>query len=204
MKLIFGGHRDIVGCIRLESRVTQSAMRPLFHRLLEIVNRVWAVTSRVISLALTEPHDDDENHSNRADHEIARAHEVLGGTGDMDDEDESVDYTNLLSGCWRGSKEAGYGNRYHPSIGSNMPRSDLLAMIFVLPLSTAGSARIIWNKDEVDKAGQFFLTLLHEVRHRGTFSKIALAFARLVDAVKSVEGLADLRRVWLDVGVPGF
>jgi hypothetical protein len=40
---------------------------------------------------------------------------------------------------------------------------------------------------------------MHEVRHRGTFTKLATAFAYLVQAIKRVEALRDLCTSWLDV-----
>ena len=51
----------------------------------------------------------------------------------------------------------------------------------------------------MDQAGHFFLTWLHEIRHRGTFSKISLAFSRLVETSKAIESLIGLHRAWLDV-----
>jgi hypothetical protein len=63
------------------------------------VDRVWAQTRKVVSLG---PSDGDEKES--AGHEIARAYEALG-EGD-DEGDEAMDHSNLLSGCWRATKEA--------------------------------------------------------------------------------------------------
>jgi hypothetical protein len=40
---------------------------------------------------------------------------------------------------------------------------------------------------------------MHEVRHRGTFIKLATAFASLVQAIKRVPDLRDLCTIWLDV-----
>ena len=77
--------------------------------------------------------------------------------------------------------------------------SELLSTIIVLPISQYQAAQTIWSPDDVFRAGECFLIWLHEVRHRGTFSVISLAFARLVEAVKSVDNLRDLREVWLDV-----
>lgn len=78
--------------------------RPLFHRLLTLIDRVWTVTRPVISLKAAAPVDGKD----RPDHEIARAYEVAGeGDGDGDDED-GLDVTALLSGCWRATTGAGY------------------------------------------------------------------------------------------------
>jgi hypothetical protein len=61
------------------------------------------VTSPVISLKTAAPVDGKD----RPDHEIARAYEVAGdGEGDGDD-DEGLDVTALLSGCWRATTGAG-------------------------------------------------------------------------------------------------
>ena len=40
---------------------------------------------------------------------------------------------------------------------------------------------------------------MHEVRHRGTFTKLATAFASLVQAVKGTSDIRDLCTDWLDV-----
>jgi hypothetical protein len=42
---------------------------------------------------------------------------------------------------------------------------------------------------------------MHEVRHRGTFTKLATAFAFLVQVVKGAPILRDLCTQWLDVGL---
>lgn len=80
---------------------SQSAWSPLFQRIDKLVDRVWTVTRSVISLAPSKTAD-----ASNPDHEIARAYNVLGG-GDEEDGDEAMDHTNLLSGCWRATKEAG-------------------------------------------------------------------------------------------------
>jgi hypothetical protein len=92
---------DVVRCIKLRDESTQRAWMPLFARLVELVDRVWAVTRPVISLAPSKTSDADQ-----PDHEIARAYAVLGG--EEEDEDEAMDHTNLLSGSWRATKEAGW------------------------------------------------------------------------------------------------
>lgn len=43
---------------------------------------------------------------------------------------------------------------------------------------------------------------MHEVRHRGTFTKLATAFASLVQVVKGQADLRDLCIQWLDVSSP--
>ena len=55
--------------------------------------------------------------ADKPDHEIARAYDVLGG-GDEEDGDEAMDHTNLLSGCWRATKEAGRAFAFTPVAGS--------------------------------------------------------------------------------------
>ena len=57
----------------------------------------------------------------------------------------------------------------------------------------------IWSREEVDAAGKRFLTWTHEIRHRGTFSKLTAAFAGLVQTVKRIPSLADLPMSWLEV-----
>jgi hypothetical protein len=42
---------------------------------------------------------------------------------------------------------------------------------------------------------------MHEVRHRGTFTKLATAFASLVQVVKGSPELRDLCTEWLDVSL---
>ena len=59
----------------------------------------------------------------------------------------------------------------------------------------------MWTMQEVDLAGKRFLVWMHEIRHRGTFSKIAVAFTDLVEAVKGVENLKPLCDTWLQVSV---
>lgn len=56
----------------------------------------------------------------------------------------------------------------------------------------------MWSETEVDAAGHTFLTWLHEIRHRGTFSKIAPALGAVVDAVRARPGMSHLAGRWLD------
>lgn len=85
----------------LTSPAAQSDWAPLLHRLSSLVNRVWAQTSKVVSLGPAKEGDDTDT----AAHEIARAYEVLG-EGDEEGGEESLDHNNLLSACWRATKEA--------------------------------------------------------------------------------------------------
>lgn len=119
-----------------------------------------------------------ESEDKTAAHEIAKAYDVLG---DGDDE-ENLDHTGLLSGCWRATKEA----------------SELLAAIITAPLRVKNQT--VWSPSEVDHAGHHFLTWLHEVRHRGTFSKIAPAFGWVVDVVRRTD-MKDLVKEWLEVSL---
>lgn len=68
-----------------------------------------------------------------------------------------------------------------------------------LPLLQATTAQVIWQEDEVDATGLQFLEWMHEIRHRGTFSRVALALGGLVEAVKRHETLRPLAEKWLTV-----
>lgn len=76
---------------------------------------------------------------------------------------------------------------------------DLLSLIISQPILQAGDTQTVWSKEEVHDAGKQYLQWMHEIRHRGTFSKVALAFASLVDAVKTAPSLKDLAQRWLEV-----
>ena len=95
----------MVACLDLSEQKAQTAWKPVLHRLLSLVDRVWNVTRPVISLKSTG----QASGAARPDHEIARAYEVAN-TGDMEaegDDDEGSDITGLLSGCWRAMTCAG-------------------------------------------------------------------------------------------------
>lgn len=94
---------DLVRSLRLDNVLAQARWRSLFHRMLSIIDRVWAVARPVISLKSTGP----TNGKDRPDHEIARAYEVVGEVDGEGDDDESADITGLLSGCWRATTGAG-------------------------------------------------------------------------------------------------
>ncbi|WWD20217.1 hypothetical protein CI109_104693 [Kwoniella shandongensis] len=171
--------RDLLLCLSLSTEEAQSAWRSTLIHLVNLINRIWGLTRPVISLASTKSEDSTES---RPEHEIARAFEVMGGGGeDGEDDDESMDHTGLLSGCWRATKDAG----------------ELLETIVTLPISHGGEQQTVWSRDAVDEAGKSFLTWLHEIRHRGTFSKIALAFAHLVEIIRPIKSLGDLCDGWL-------
>jgi hypothetical protein len=57
----------------------------------------------------------------------------------------------------------------------------------------------MWTKEDIDSIGQQYLQWLHEIRHRGTFSRVAISFAKLVEAVKRDSSLRDLVDAWLEV-----
>jgi hypothetical protein len=57
----------------------------------------------------------------------------------------------------------------------------------------------VWTKEDIDSIGRQYLQWLHEIRHRGTFSKVAISFAKLVEAVKRDSSLGDLIDAWLEV-----
>ncbi|KAK4688723.1 thyroid adenoma-associated protein, partial [Tremellales sp. Uapishka_1] len=160
--------RDVISCLALTTSCEQTIWAPTFRQLFSIVDRVWTITSPVISLSTSQ--------TGMVEHEIARANEVLGG-----DEGEEEDHTGLLSGCWRATKEAG----------------DLLSTVITSPFLCLGEKQIVWTKEDVAKAGDTFLIWLHEIRHRGTFSKIAPAFAKVVDAIRPVGDLSSLSQLWL-------
>lgn len=50
---------------------------------------------------------EDGNGKDRPDHEIARAYEVAGDNEGEGDDDDGLDVTALLSGCWRATTGAG-------------------------------------------------------------------------------------------------
>ncbi|WVQ66397.1 uncharacterized protein L199_004577 [Kwoniella botswanensis] len=173
---------DLLSCLDLTSSTSQRAWQPTLHHLLALINRIWNITKTVISLAPSTV--EGATDSSRPDHEIARAYEVLAN-GDDEEEDgeggEEMDHTGLLSGCWRATRNAG----------------ELLATIIYLPITQSGVSQTIWTKDEINIAGECFLTWMHEIKHRGTFSKIAIAFAQLVEAVRPIPELRDLCEEWL-------
>ncbi|BEI84050.1 hypothetical protein CcaverHIS002_0406540 [Cutaneotrichosporon cavernicola] len=157
---------ELVRCLDLISPDAQAAWRPTLHALNALVLRVWAVTRKVVSLG---PEEEGTSH------EIARAYDVLG-----EEDEEEGDHTNLLSGCWRATREA----------------AELLAAIITVPLCV--KEQTVWSVAEVDAAGRTFLLWLHEIRHRGTFSRIAPAFGTVVDAVQRIPSLSYLVGEWVD------
>ncbi|ORY34822.1 putative death-receptor fusion protein-domain-containing protein [Naematelia encephala] len=168
--------REVLTCLEFSTLTSSEAWSGVFHKLIGIVNRVWNVTSAVISLSPSK----ENGETGRTDHEIARAYEVLA---ENDEEDEiNSGHTGLLSGCWRATTEAGL----------------LLSALITLPLASPSPEMTIWSREDVDRAGQCFLVWLHEIRHRGTFSKLANAFGRLVDCVKGVKNMDDLCVSWLE------
>lgn len=62
----------------------------------------------------------------------------------------------------------------------------------------AAKEQSVWSTSEVDTAGLTFLTWLHEIRHRGTFSKIAPALGTIVQAVRQRADLKHLVNQWVD------
>jgi len=81
---------------------------------------------------------------------------------------------------------------------------ELLSAIIATPLLGNSDSYGIWDRTDVDQAGHRFLTWMHEVRHRGTFTKLATAFASLVQVVKGVPDLRELCTQWLDVSPHHF
>lgn len=75
---------------------------------------------------------------------------------------------------------------------------ELLSTLFRVPLPS-NNEDPMWTLQDVDMAGQSFLTWLHEIRHRGTFSHISNAFSRLVEIVKRDPSLKPLCYSWLKV-----
>jgi hypothetical protein len=84
-----------------------------------------------------------------------------------------------------------------PAAGAHC--SELLAALFMLPLVQVKADQVMWTEAQINDAGRRFLVWMHEIRHRGTFSKIAVAFTDVVDAVKGVESLKPLCHLWLKV-----
>jgi hypothetical protein len=68
--------------------------------------------------------------------------------------------------------------------------SDLLAAVVASFSSSLATS-------DIEGIGQLFLEWLHEVRHRGTFSKLAPAFSRAVHVVRDEH--PHLCRSWLEV-----
>lgn len=97
LALINADNSEVLKTLDLSSAESQAVWKPVFHKLLSLVERVWAVTRPVISLGPSEGED------GTAAHEIARAYEVLG---DGDEDGDDLDHTNLLSGCWRAMGQA--------------------------------------------------------------------------------------------------
>ncbi|TXT12824.1 hypothetical protein VHUM_01225 [Vanrija humicola] len=157
---------EMVRCLDLQTPDAQNAWSPVLHRLIALVDRVWAVTRQVISLG---PSADSENGKE------AVAHEIAPDAGD------ELDHTNLLSGSWRATKEA----------------AELLSALIAVPLN-ASATQTIWNREDGNKAGRTFLIWLHEIRHRGTFSRIAPSLALVVDAVKPRKEFAGLVESWVE------
>ncbi|OCF46051.1 hypothetical protein I317_00139 [Kwoniella heveanensis CBS 569] len=172
---------DLLLCLDLSSSESQRSWQPTLHRLFGITNRIWGITRPVISLAPSRVEGALASDSAGPEHEIARAYEVMGGEDGEGDDEESMDHTGLLSGCWRATRNAG----------------ELLATIISLPITQAGASQVVWTTAQVDQAGQFFLTWMHEIRHRGTFSKIASAFAQFVEAVQPIPDFKALCKGWL-------
>ncbi|ORX37814.1 putative death-receptor fusion protein-domain-containing protein [Kockovaella imperatae] len=163
----------VIACVQLQSD-HEADWKEVFHEIIPLVDRIWAVARVVVSLK-------SSGTSERPDHEIARVYEVLKAGGEEDN--DPSDFSSLLSGCWRAITEAG----------------DLLATVCSLPLTQGGEKQIIWSRDDIESAGKRLLSWLHEVRHRGTFSKIASSLARLVDSVYRIASLRPLVYSWLDL-----
>ncbi|WVF68582.1 hypothetical protein IAT40_003351 [Kwoniella sp. CBS 6097] len=172
---------DLLLRLDLSKPDSQTIWQPTLLRLFGITNRIWGITRPVISLAPSRVEGALAADSARPEHEIARAYEVMGGEDGEGDDEESMDHTGLLSGCWRATRNAG----------------ELLATIISLPITQAGASQVVWTTEQVDQAGQFFLTWMHEIRHRGTFSKIASAFALFVEAVQPIPEFKVLCKGWL-------
>lgn len=80
---------------------------------------------------------------------------------------------------------------------------ELLSVVITSVLKSGESITVdgqtFWKHSDVDSAGKTFLTWMNEIRHRGTFSKLATAFASLVQQVNPVKELSDLPMSWLEV-----
>jgi hypothetical protein len=94
---------DLVRASKLKDDSKLSEWRDILRRLLKIVDGVWIVTRPVISLKAAAAEDGKD----RPDHEIARAYEVAGDNEGEGDDDDGLDVTALLSGCWRATTGAG-------------------------------------------------------------------------------------------------
>ncbi|EIW71615.1 hypothetical protein TREMEDRAFT_27287, partial [Tremella mesenterica DSM 1558] len=163
---------DLISCLDLEKPEEQGYWSPMFHDLFLLIQRIWWVTRKVISL----------NQVAGAEHEIARAYEVLGEDDDGEGGEETLDHTSLVSGCWRATRNAGI----------------LLSTIFTTGLPCSAYTEGIWSRKDVDQAGRMFTMWLREIRHRGTFSRIASSFALLVNVFKWCPQLVGLEEEWLE------
>ncbi|BGP33485.1 hypothetical protein JCM10296v2_005289 [Rhodotorula toruloides] len=160
--------------------------RQIFHRTLDVVKRVWDVTSPVLAAKAPEGNGGDD-----ADTEEARAirfeRQALAGNGE--DESEAAEGTGgtqhkiILSACWRAMKEAG----------------ELLETILRIPSELdADTFRLIWNLDEIRAIGDLFGTWLRLARHRGTVANLHPCFSR------SAAALLVAGKRWKEVGeLPG-
>ena len=166
---------DLIGSVKLNEDVIER-WRPLFLRLSDDVDRIWNATRAVVSLAPAE-----DVNGEMVDHEIARAYQVLAMGGSGDDEEGDLEHTSLLAACWRATKDA----------------ADLLSSILCGPLVHLSPTQTIWTYQDIDAGGRRFLVWFHEVRHRGTFSKITSAFTRLVETLDGVSDLKPLCQIWL-------
>ena len=87
---------DLFEVIDVDERV-QALWESIYRKINHLVDRIWAVTRRVISL---KPNEDG------AEHEIARAYTVLGVDEGGEADEESPDATGILSGCFRVTSNA--------------------------------------------------------------------------------------------------
>lgn len=192
----------MVRLVNINDTKTHALWRDLFHHLKELVLRVWTFTKAVMSLAPARP-DGSEGigAESRPDHEIARAAEYLSGHSEGDD-GMDPETTRLLSDCWRATKQARCVPKPPSSAMGTMLTwtSELLAALATVPLHQSGSQQRIWDAAELDAIGLQFLEWMHDIRHRGTFSRVALALGSVVEAVKAHESLKPLASNWLDVG----
>ncbi|KAJ9099210.1 hypothetical protein QFC21_004090 [Naganishia friedmannii] len=137
------------------------------QRILSSIERIWDICRPIIA---TQQGDDTQ-------HEIAGAHEWLEEAADEMETGEGgrADdaHLTILSNCWRAIKEA----------------SNLMSIIFTKLPANAVPTEIVMT------AGSLYMRWVRHIRHRGTFSSMATAFEKFLEAPALPQ---ELRIQWLE------
>jgi hypothetical protein len=181
---------------------TNAERRVIFLRALEIVERVWEVSSVV--LAATAP----EGETGTAGNEEERAQGV-----DLDGEDGEGSggpiHKLILSATWRAMKEARYV-RIHSRCNSlltglNHKRSELLETILRIPAELeVETFKEIWTIAEIRHIGNLYATWLSKVRHRGCMMAIHPTYSRTASTLLTINGWPEAKQLpvtWLNVSL---